>query len=166
MTHLNLPPPDWNGLVGGSEEWIWVMKRVRTFGSVAELAAQILELARALKDRELLFHCTTNVLREMPLSVDWYLCLAGFSTKTLRHMVVRPANAGLLPRPSLLADRLRRGRAVPDDQLQTFAKWLNWEIDFVWPREGRDQEFATAVVLLILAEHVRNGESAGTALGR
>ncbi|CAN5784766.1 hypothetical protein BH23GEM5_BH23GEM5_07690 [soil metagenome] len=102
----------------------------------------------------------------MPLSVDWYLCLAGFSTKTLRHMVVRPANAGLLPRPSLLADRLRRGRAVPDDQLQTFAKWLNWEIDFVWPREGRDQEFATAVVLLILAEHVRNGESAGTALGR
>lgn len=154
MTHLNLPPPDWNALMGGSEEWIWVLRRVRNFGSVAEFASHLLELARTLRDRELLFHCTPNILREMPLSVDWYLCLAGFSTKILRHMVVRPANAGLLSRPSLLADRLRRGRAVPDDQLQTFADWLNWEIDFVWPVKGRDQEVATAVVLLIFAEHV------------
>lgn len=154
MAHLDLPPPDWNALVGGGEEWIWVIRRVRDFGSVAELASHILELARTLEDRELLFHCTPNVLREMPLSVDWYLCLAGFSTKTLRHMVVRPANAGLLSRPSVLAERLRRGRVIPDDQLQTFADWLNLEIAFVWPSKGRDQEFATAVVLLTFAERI------------
>ncbi len=154
MLFLELAPPDWAALLGGSEEAAWIADRNRKFGLTAEMAGRVLDTVDKLDSCGLLFRCTPRVLREVAFSADWYVSLAGFSMKTLQNINVVPANFGLNRKAKGLVERLRRGQSVPDDQLQAFSAWINSEIDFLFPPEDRDRMMALASVSMILGGRV------------
>src|SRR4028119_60658 len=109
MPYLELAPPDWASLPGGSRESAWIADRNRKFGLSAEFAGQILETSRYLEERGLLFLCTPQVLRELPFAADWYVSLAGFSMKTLQNVSAGPRQYGLLRQAKTLVETLRKG---------------------------------------------------------
>lgn len=154
MPFLELAPPDWNALLGGSEESAWIADRNRKFGLAAEYAGLVRRLSRALDERGALFSCTPDILREFPFAADWYVSLAGFSMKTLQNVSVAPANFGLTRQAKGLVERLRAGKSAPDEQVAAFSRWINSEIDLLFPPDERDPALGTATVLLILGGRI------------
>lgn len=161
MPYLELAPPDWNALLGGSQEAAWIVDRNRKFGLAAEVAGHVLETANALEQRGLLFRCTPEVLREFPFAADWYVSLAGFSMKTLQNISAGPKTFGLMRSPKTLVESLRKGpkpgkrtRAIPDSQLSAFSAWITSEIDALFPPDQRKPELARAVAFMILGGRV------------
>lgn len=154
MPYLELASPDWEVLLGGSEEAAWIADRNRKFGLAAEVGASVLHVADELERRGLLFRCTPDVLREVTFSADWYVSLAGFSMKTLQNITVGPANFGLSRQAKGLVERLRKGQSAPDDQLLAFSEWINSEIDTLFPPDERDRAMAIATVLIVLGGRV------------
>jgi hypothetical protein len=148
MPYLELAPPDWNSLLGGSQEAAWIADRNRKFGLAAEVAGRVLEAANVLRERDLLFRCTPEVLREIAFAADWYVSLAGFSMKTLQNIIVGPTNFGLTRQAKGLVERLRKGMDAPDSQLHAFSDWINSEIDTLFPSE-REPALALATVFMI-----------------
>lgn len=154
MPFLELAPPDWNTLLGGSQEAAWIADRNRKFGLAAELAGRTLDAAEKLEQRDLLFRCAPEVLRVVPFAADWYVSLAGFSMKTLQNIKVGPANFGLNRQAKGLVERLRNGQNAPDDQLRAFSEWINSEIDTLFPLDERERPMALATVFMILGGRV------------
>lgn len=161
MPFLELAPPDWNALPGGSKESAWIADRNRKFGLSAEFAGRVLDTARYLEDRGLLFRCTPEVLGELPFAADWYVSLAGFSMKTLQNISAGPRQYGLTRQAKTLVEVLRKGigegtraRTVPDGQLVAFSNWITAEIDALFPPDRRTPELARALVLMILGGRV------------
>lgn len=150
MPFLELAPPDWEVLLGGSKEAAWLADRDRKFGILAEFAKSFMETADILEERGALFRCDPKVLKEVPRTADWYVSLAGFSLKTLGNIKVGPRQYGLDRQPKGLVETLRKGGTVPDSQLATFSEWINSEIDGLYPPDERERSLALSIVLMIL----------------
>ena len=151
MPYLNLAPPDWGALLGGSEvEAKWIADRDRKFDLIAEQVEKSTNLSSVLQANDALFRCTPELLQTHPEAADWYLSLAGIALNTLQYLREGPDNYGMTTRPRTIRDNLERGRPVSPANLVAFSNWINAEIDTLYPTEKRELTFARGVVMAIL----------------
>lgn len=149
MPPLQLAPPDWDKIVGDGLEAAWIADRDRKFGLLTEAAVAIRQTAATLRERDALFHCSSDVLAAIPAAADWYVSLAGFALKTLEKIRVGPRNFGLTRTADGLVNALREGRLVTPADLEAFSRWINAEIERLFPQDSRDESLALATVLMI-----------------
>lgn len=150
MPLLDLDPPNWSTLVGGTKEADWLADRNRKFGLGAALMGHAIEVADVLEVDDGLFRCSAAALKAHAFAGDWYVSLAGFSMKTLQNVKLAPATFGLTLRAKTVVEALRKGRDVSDENLVAFSDWINSELAELFPREARTREIAVASVALIL----------------
>lgn len=149
MPSLQLAPPDWDRIIGDALEAAWIADRDRKFGLLTEAATAIRQTAMVLRERDALFHCSPDVLEAVPAAADWYVSLAGFALKTLEKIRVGPKNFGLTRTADGLVKALREGRLVTPADLEAFSRWINSEIERLFPQGSRDESLALATVLML-----------------
>ena len=160
MPFLRLPEPDWENLVGGSAEAVWIADRDRKASIALEVAERYRDVCTTLSAHGATYRCSPEALAAVPFSADWFVSLAGFSLKTLGNIKEGPANYGLLRSAGGLVESLRpregpqRARAPKFDDLRAFSDWINAEIDHVHPPARRSVEEALDFVLVILGGRV------------
>ena len=162
VVHPELTPPNWDNLVGGSVEADWLADRDRKINLILGLSSDVLQTAAALNADGAAFRPTPEILRKYRFAIDWYVSLAGFSLKTLNYMVEGPRKYRIKRKVRGLRDSLANGAAVDPDELAKFAKWLQDQIDHVWPIKQRTVDRATVVVSAILGGRaIGQGQNAG-----
>ncbi|MNJ27483.1 hypothetical protein D3C77_219890 [compost metagenome] len=156
MTYLtDLKFPDQDVLLGGDEESAWVLDRERKVDLIVKNYNYFSTLSVELESLGALFQSTPSVLVRFPGAADWYVSLAGYSIKTLRNISKRYGQFGLTRKVEGLVKKLREGGSVPLDQLESFSRWVNFEIDSQFPTEAeRTTQLALSVVLMILGGRI------------
>jgi hypothetical protein len=147
MPPLILRSPNWTALPGGTTEGEWIADRDRKFGITAEFAKEYIDLFQELNRRRAVFHCSPEILQDLPGAAEWYISLAGFSLKTLGNIRERPRRFGLTRTAKGLVKARRNESMVLKSQLQAFSDWINDEIDGLFPERERNEELAFAVVM-------------------
>ena len=165
---LNLAPPDWETLIGGSAETSWIADRYRKLGIALTVSEEIERVFYTLQRSNALFNATSESLLSDRFAAQWYVSLAGFSQKTLQNACEVPSNFGLTQRPSSLVDgfaefceRQRSGEAtlrqMPNrllNNLPHFAAWINHELSSTLSPNHRTPERALIRVSLLLGGRI------------
>jgi hypothetical protein len=97
----------------------------------------------------------------VPFAADWFISLAGYSLKTLKQLVHIPQAAGLTRRADGVVTALREGRSISSDELEAFARWVNSEIDQVFPVKPTPDEAELRVALILGGRIVGMGQNTG-----
>ncbi|CAN5835857.1 hypothetical protein BH23GEM6_BH23GEM6_24010 [soil metagenome] len=143
-----LLPPDWVNLPGGDAGVSGALTaRDRKLEKSAELVRTILPLARSLESANALYSASSNVLEAEPGAARWYLDLSGMSRKLITKVSERYAEYGLTVSPETVATNLSAGRAVSSENLESFSRWINSELEELYPANGRSTDLALATVL-------------------
>jgi hypothetical protein len=140
MPPLPLLPPTWEALPGGNEEANWLASRDGKFGLSMALAREALEIEQQLREHDALLSCTPDVLRAVPGAAGWYFALLHLSNKMIDHSTERAKSHGLTRSPASVQRALRAGRPIEQEQLEVFSRWINAEIEHLFPQD--DQEAA------------------------
>lgn len=154
MSAHRLAPPDWDALVGEAQEAHWIADRDRKFGLIMKQTARFRAVADQLAERGALFQCRREVLLAIPLAASWYVTVAGFATNTLKNVKAGPRAFGLTLSADRLVTNLRDGRQVDAGQLDAFSRWINAEIEALYPAAQRTRDDAEATALMILGGRV------------
>lgn len=149
-----LRPPDWNSLVGDAQEARWIADRDRKFSLIAEQALRVREIADHLSRHDALFQCSRTVLQAVPDAAEWYVSLAGFAKKTLTNVKAGPRAFGLTLGAPTLIKNLQNGRRVDAEQLEAFSRWINDEVNRLYPVAEQTRLNAEATVLMIFGGRV------------
>lgn len=158
---IPVPEPKWDEMVGEVSEAAWVADRDRKVGLAAEKVRQIRETRTELEARDALFSSSPKVLREVPFAADWFISLAGYSLKTLRQLVVIPRAAGLTRRADGIVAALGERRSLPPEELEAFARWVNSEINQVFPVRPTPDEAELRVALILGGRIIGMGQNVG-----
>ncbi len=154
---LDLAPPDWAALVGGSGELKWLAARDWKAVEAIREGEEHRQLFERLKAREAVFRADSDLLREEPFAAVWYSRLSGFSMKSLKNIREAPSIFGVsLGLPTIVAG-LMEGRPYDDELLGAFCRFINAQIDAVHPVRDRSDDAALHFVLTVLG---------GTIIGR
>ena len=145
MPLLKLAPPVWDELLGGGEEAKWLASRDRKFGLAMALAKSALDVEQRLRERDSLLHCTPEVLEQVPGAADWYIALLGLSSKMMNNTSQRVRASGLSHSPASVAAALRAGRPVAQQELEAFSRWVNADIEHLFPQGEHEAERRAAL---------------------
>jgi hypothetical protein len=165
---LELNPPDWNSLVGGTVETSWIADRHRKLGIASTISEEIERVFNVLKNRNALFNATPESILSDRFAAQWYVSLAGFSQKTLVNTVEVPKKFGMAQKPSSLVEsladfcnRLAQGDVTAEQMparirgnLKPFADWVNHELDNTLSLEQRTPERVLIRVSLLLGGRI------------
>lgn len=152
---LQLSEPDWDTLVGGTEESEWFADRNRKVDLISATVHRLRETHSELKRRDALYECSAEILRNIPFAADWYISLAGFAKKTLGNIREAPREFGLTRSAKGLVESLARSPAVPEAKdLAAFSEWINSELLSLYPSGDRNDLDALLRVSAILGGRV------------
>lgn len=157
---LELAPPNWDALIGGTVETAWTADRHRKIELANSLSSHIERVFNKLHDRRDLFAATQSSLLCDPYAALWYVSLAGFSQKTLRNTRCMPGKFGMTISPFSFVVQFSQqiigssfclylSRKVREN-IDPFCRWINYEIDGACPPEQRSPFRACNRVSLIL----------------
>lgn len=165
---LELTPPDWDTLVGGTRETSWIADRYRKLGIATTISNEIERAFGALKNMGALFDAAPESILSDRFAAQWYVSLAGFSQKTLVNTVEAPRKFGMAQKASSLVDsladfcnKLARGDVTAEQMparirsnLKPFADWINHELGNTLSPEQRTPERALIRVSLLLGGRI------------
>jgi len=140
MKKNRIEEPDWERLVGETEEASWVADRDRKFGLMGKAVGMLQKIADELEKRGALYSCSPEILREIPEAADWYVSLAGYALKTLGNISELPRSYGLTRSPKAVVGALRSGANVADADLKAFCRWINAELNHLHPKAIREKQ--------------------------
>ena len=148
---LNLAPPDWDRVVGGTAESAWLADRDRKVDLIQDMARRVRRTHEELRQRDAVYRCDLKVLQEVPFAADWYVSLAGFAKKTLGNVRERPRLYGMRRQAKGLVEAMsdKPGQGAVVD-LIAFSNWINDEIADLIPSCNRSDLDALLRVQAIL----------------
>ena len=149
---IELSSPNWGALTGGNTEDKWVADRLRKFGRIMTTAPAISSLSEKLALEGALYRCDPAILRQHPSAAEWYVSLACFAGKTLKHLQRRAKdefNLSVLPE-RFISNIETRPESVADADLSAFSAWINSELEEIIG-DGLDQEKLAALHVSMIA---------------